>query len=234
MAITEVDVVQLEYRNSLGIIELGVDAPPVPLGSSSTTSERSLRMKCEPRMIMTPPTMVVGIMRMTTAARAPKAWSRPADEDGTARRPDEEEIDGTDRAGDAAQVVRGDGGQYGPHHGEGTHGQGRASTETGRPQDSVGHEVLDGHDHGDWQDDLADERKGFRWVAAVQMVVVAPHKRQGDEHPHACRSADQAATKGIETVLLLKNRLPSTGAVKRAKPMAVKPMRTILHECGSS
>ena len=36
-------------------------------------------MKREPRMIMKPPMIVVGIMTISTAARGPKAWSRPAE-----------------------------------------------------------------------------------------------------------------------------------------------------------
>ena len=63
--------------------------------------------------------------------------------DGAAGRPDEEEVDGADRAGDAAEVVRGDGGEHRPDHGEGAHGQGRDQDTERGPQHGVGHEVLD-------------------------------------------------------------------------------------------
>ena len=46
--------------------------------------------------------MVVGIMMMSTAARGPKALSRPAESTAPPGGADEEEVDGSDRAGHAA------------------------------------------------------------------------------------------------------------------------------------
>ena len=161
--------------------------------SSSTTNDKSLRMKRAPFISRRPPMIALGYTEDDHGAADPHRVGEEARDQAAHEAADEEDVERRHRRAHAAQAVGNHGLQHRADHRERRRGEHRLRhLEDPEPRGAL-HAELQGHQQRRRHDEQADQRQRACGILAVLAVEVAPDQREDRQGEDAREAQDDAA-----------------------------------------